>query len=156
MTQLQSSCKRTMKSVLTNEWKAQWKAGTYSQTYRARFGGDLDKAAPALYHSLPKACAAILIQLRSGKAALASYLHRIKKAESPYCECKQGNQTVTHVIEECPLFRIQRRRVLGRPVIRSAHDILSDPTTAKKAAYFMLQTGLLDQFRVARQQIMME
>ena len=156
MTQLQSSCKRTIRSALTEQWKAQWKTGTSSQTYRARFGGDLDKTALALYSNLPKACAAILIQLRSGKVALASYLHQIKKAESPACDCRQGNQTVTHVIEECPLLRTQRRRVLGRAVIRSAYDVLSDPTTAKKSAYFMLETGLLDQFRAARQRLTTE
>ncbi len=37
-----------------------------------------------------------------------------------------------------------------RPVVRYAYEVLSEPDQAVKAAAFMIQTGLLDQFRVVR------
>ena len=109
-----------------------------------------------LYEGLPKALAAVLIQLRSGKIALASYLYKIKKVLQPWCECHQGNQTVAHILEECPQFAKQRKREFGRPVVWGVRDILSDPKTAKKAAWFTLKTGLLDQFRVVRQRLIID
>src|ERR1700733_15293332 len=77
-------------------------------------------------------------------------LFKIKKVDDGSCQCNLDYQTVKPIIEECPPYQEQRRRELGRPVIRNVYDVISDPKTALKAARFMLQTGLLDQFRVVR------
>jgi ribonuclease HI len=107
--QLQASYKRKAKAYAADTWKKEWYEAPHGIEYRSWFrnteGGALNKKVDRLYAGLPKAMAAILIQLRSGKIALNSYLHKIKKIESPTCTCKLGRQTVTYVIEECPLFR---------------------------------------------------
>jgi hypothetical protein len=51
-----------------------------------------------------------------------------------------------NIIEECRQFKNQRKQELGRQAIRSAYATLTDPKTARKAAQFVLKTGLLDQF----------
>jgi ribonuclease HI len=151
MTQLQAACKRVLKQQATEEWEKTWAIATTGQGYRDKFGTAKPPTINKLYTRLPEALAAILIQLRSGNVALASYLNKIKKVPFPNCECgSQANQTVAHIIEECPLFRERRRTELGRPFLRSAVDTLSEPASAKKAAWFMLKIGLLDQFRVVR------
>lgn len=75
------------------------------------------------------------------------YLYKIKREERPWCKCHTANQTVEHVIEECPLYRRQRKHHLGRYVVQDVRTILSHPQKAVKAAQFMLSTGILDQFR---------
>jgi hypothetical protein len=133
MTQLQASCKRILKKQTKRQWNNEWKVAPTGQDYRVKYGSAETKTGD-LYKGLPKALAAILIQLRTGKVALAAYLHKIKKAPSPGCECNQANQTVAHVLKECPQYQKLRRQELGRPVIRSAVETLSEPATAKKAA----------------------
>jgi hypothetical protein len=96
---------------------------------------------------MPKAVSSILTQMRVEKIGLAGYLFAIKRAEEPACKCETSNQTVAHILEECPLYRKQRRRHFSKPVLRNTTTILSDPRMAEKAANFMLLTGLLDQFR---------
>lgn len=155
MKQLQASCKRILKKETATQWGQTWIDDRSGQLYRKWFGKTIRKDILTIYNGLPKALAAIVIQLRTGKVALAAYLHKIKKVENPYCDCREGNQTVTHILEECPLFRELRTQELGRPVIRSARDTLTDPKTARKAAYFMLKTGLLDQFRVVRRTLIL-
>jgi hypothetical protein len=85
--------------------------------------------------------------MRTGKISLKGYLYSINRAESPKCECNTSNQTLTHILEECPLYRKQRKRYLDHYVLRDSRIILSDRRTAQQAAKFMISTGLLDQFR---------
>jgi hypothetical protein len=105
-----------------------------------------------LYRGMSKPHAAILVQARSGKIGLKSYLYKIKRADSPNCECDRAEQTVNHIIEECPLFRTTRKELLGRVVIRNAIEVMEDPKRAKLAVQLLLRTGLLDQFRIVRQE----
>lgn len=145
---LKASCKRILKRVCYDRWTQSWATNTTTgASYRRQFGSLLDKHINNLYAGMPKALSSLLIQMRVGKIGLNSYLHKIKRAKRPWCECKEGNQTVAHILEECPLYRRQRRSIFNRPVLRDVKLILSYPQTAAKAANFMLSTGLLDQFR---------
>ena len=66
---------------------------------------------PALYNKLSRNTCAKVIQLRTGHCGLNSYLHRFGLADSPLCECKNGQETVEHFLLECPLHREQRREL---------------------------------------------
>ncbi len=111
------------------------------------FGSLLNNHINKLYAGMSKALSSLLIQMRVGKIDLNAYLHKIKRAERPWCECREGNQTVAHILEECPLYRRQRHSIFNWYVLRNVKLILSNPQTAMKAVNFMLSTGLLDQFR---------
>ena len=59
--------------------------------------------------------------MRSGHCGLNSYLHRFGKADSPYCECGYGKETVQHYLLECRKFKDQRaslRTTLGAERMR--------------------------------------
>ena len=144
---LKATIKRDLRKECLDQWKDQWHMETTGRLYKRQFGSTLDRHISKLYNELPKALSSILIQMRTNKIGLAKYLHSINRAEEPGCTCKTANQTVSHIIEECPYYRVQRTRHFNQPVLRDIKTILSDPRTAAKAAHFMLDTGLLDQFR---------
>ncbi|KAG0158417.1 hypothetical protein PDIDSM_5931 [Penicillium digitatum] len=77
------------------------------------------------WKGLRKATTSVLIQLRTGIIGLAEYLSKIKRSDSPRCQCDLGNQSVKHVLLECPLLKEL------------------PPIVAK----FMIASGLLGQFQ---------
>jgi hypothetical protein len=58
----------------------------------------------AYWKGLRKATLSVLIQLRTGIIGLAEYLAKIKRKDSLRCGCDMGNQSVRHVLLECPLL----------------------------------------------------
>jgi ribonuclease HI len=144
---LKAATKRVIKKACQTLWHKSWSKIDTGHLYRRRYGNGLNRHINTLYAGMPKAVSSILTQMRVEKIGLAGYLFAIKRAEEPACECETSNQTVAHILEECPLYRKQRRRHFSKPVLRDTTTILSDPRMAEKAANFMLSTGLLDQFR---------
>ena len=72
-------------------------------------------------------------------------------AEDGRCECRQGNQTVKHILLECRLLARQRRNLWTEEATRARKErgknldierILTDGTCAKKAAMFLKKTEL--------------
>ena len=62
-----------------------------------------------LTRSLSRNHASILFQLRSGHVPLNTYLHRVKKEDSPICpSCHQYRETVMHYILHCEAFTAAR------------------------------------------------
>ena len=97
-----------------------------------------------LTEKLPRKLTSILTQLRTGHAALAKHLHRIKKADSPLCPaCLQRPETVQHLILHCPAHQAARhtlRTKTGGQDIKIAKIL----TTAKYLCAlfrFIAQTG---------------
>jgi hypothetical protein len=54
---------------------------------------------------------------RTGRKLDPTAAYGINRAEEPGCACKTANQTVPHIIEECPLYRTQRRKHFSQPVL---------------------------------------
>jgi hypothetical protein len=71
--------------------------------YRKVFGPGPDKKINLYHGALPNALSAILIQMRTGMIGLSGYLHKINRAEGPYCNCQLGHQTVPHILGDCYL-----------------------------------------------------
>jgi hypothetical protein len=144
---LKAATRRVINKACQTLWHKSWPKSDTGHLYRRRYDDDLNKHINKLYTGMPKAVSSILTQMRVEKIGLAGYLFAIKRAEGPACECDTSNQTVAHILEECPLYRAHRRRHFSKPVLRDTKMILLDPRLAEKAANFMLSTGLLDQFR---------
>ena len=67
-----------------------------------------------LTRSISRNQASILFQLRSGHVPLNTYLHRIKKVDSPICQsCLQFRETVMHYVMRCETHTIARRTMFN-------------------------------------------
>lgn len=91
------------------------------------------------------------MQLRTGRIGLGAYLARISRRESARCECDLGNQTVAHVLLECPLYieeRTQMQAALSEQnVVFRRDDLLTRLEARVIVAGFMVRTGTLEQFQ---------
>ena len=121
--------------------------------YKKRYGIDnsnsivFDRHVNKIYNSLlHKAEASVLIQIRTEKIGLYGYLHKINRADDPWCGCKQAYQTVRHIIEDCECLEDTRFTFLGTSYVRDARVFLRDSELIPKTVRFILATGLLDQF----------
>jgi ribonuclease HI len=99
---LKSTALRVGKATVLRERKRLLQQAEHGkQLYR------LDQALPRnhmvkAYNSMSYEESRILVQLRTGHNGLHSHLHKIKKAESPQCECGLGEETVAHFLFLCP------------------------------------------------------
>ena len=106
-----------------------------------------------LHQNLRKAESSALVQFRTGRTGLASFLYWIgvPKFQSPICPCGQGEETPHHVLRHCPLEESNRQSLRtmcggGIDVVR----LLNTPEGAGVAARWIVQSGRLNQFRVAK------
>ena len=68
-----------------------------------------------------------LSQLRTGYSVLSrATLHRLGLTEDADCRECGANDTVRHLLTECPAYSVQRRRLWGGP-LPSLEDVLSEP-----------------------------
>ena len=78
-----------------------------------RYTWSLDLALPGphtleLYGALSSNEASMLIQARSNKSHLNSSLYRMRVADSAMCKCGHDDETIRHVILECPRWVAER------------------------------------------------
>jgi hypothetical protein len=72
----------------------------------------IDKALPGghtrvLYDALKRLESDVLCQLRTGKARINSYLHRIGAVESDMCDSGQAAETMEHFLFRCTKWDAQ-------------------------------------------------
>jgi hypothetical protein len=112
-----------------------------------------DKKVLRLFDSLSKPYTSILIQMRSMRIALNHFLFKVKAVESDECYCSEGSQTPRHILMQCPLYADLRQTFLDKIRMTDLGDstdydaIVSHSQATRYVAEFMLQTGLLGQFR---------
>jgi hypothetical protein len=90
----------------------------------------------------------VIVQLQTGKIALAGYLGTFGAAPTTECPCGLGRQDADHILTSCPTYADMRNEVLWNEAREPDYRrILSQGPLVKKAAQFMLRTRLLGQFR---------
>lgn len=105
------------------------------------------------WKGLREATISVLIQLRTGIVGLAEYLCKIKKIDSPRCKCDLGNQSLRHVLLECPLLEESRAEMVeglfeaGISTMLGEEEMLRESKAALVVAKFMIASGLLGQFQ---------
>ena len=145
-----SSSKMLIHRRAIAEWEQIWDQSTRGRATR-RLNPKPTKKVLIKYTGLRRAMAACLVQMRTGKIALAGYLHAIGRANTNRCSCQLGIQTVRRVLLECPNWKDLRTEIWGTaPRGQDLAEVLGDPLQAKTASYFMLRTGLIGQFRMAK------
>jgi ribonuclease HI len=147
---LAAAAKRRIRREAKAEWEKSWVAEKTSRPTK-RLVEIPTKKTLEYWSDLRKATASILMQLRTGRIGLAAYLHRINRRDSARCSCDLGNETVSHILLECPLLQDERnwmRNALSeRGVALRLDELLTRPEARAVVPEFMIRTGLLDQFR---------
>ncbi len=93
------------------QWKARYNKAVEEAVARRRHNRKVpaDLAQPrkgpqAVYRGLKKHESSMLIQIRTGKLGLNTFLHRqgVPGVASPACECGTGAHTAAHFTLDCP------------------------------------------------------
>jgi len=109
-----------------------------------------EQAPRKLYARLTKAEATALFLLRTNVLGLNAWLAAIGVPEvGPQCDCGWPRQTVQHILLHCP--RYERASLLAKCDSTRYNDILTRPTCAPHAGRWLVRSGVLEQFRTARQ-----
>ncbi|KUM55612.1 hypothetical protein ACN42_g11637 [Penicillium freii] len=152
---LAAAASKSIKQESSIAWEKEWTKGGIRRTARrTRRLIDVPNKSNLLYwKGLRKATTSVLIQLRTGIIGLAEYLCKIKKTDSPRCKCDLGNQSVRHVLLECPLLEELRAEMVeelfeaGVSTMLGEEEMLREAKAAPIVAKFMIATGLLGQFQ---------
>jgi ribonuclease HI len=149
---LASTAKRRVRRRIKEKWAQEWAKETTGKPNQ-RLVKAPDKKVLRLFESLSKPYTSILIQMRSMRIALNHFLYKIKVVESDECYCGEGSQTPRHILMQCPLYADLRKTFLDKVRETDLGDstdydaIVSHSQATRYVAEFMLQTGLLGQFR---------
>ena len=133
-------------------WKERWQAAA-KKTNRtsATFSGGWETQPLSLYEGLPKHEATAVFLLRTEVLGLNDWLARIGvPGINPQCPCGTGRQTLQHILAFCPSQIQPRANLLLKTGTTELREILKAKKTAKAAAQWLLETNLLEQFRVAK------
>jgi ribonuclease HI len=143
---LAASCRQRLRAGFAAQWQDSWNTNPHGAQTRRIFSAP-SKAVLALHSGLKRAASSIVVQLQTGKIALAAYLGTFGAMDSVDCTCTLGRQTVEHILTACPLHETHRNNILwasGRET--DYRRILSQASSVRKAAQFMVATRLLGQF----------
>ena len=101
-----------------------------------------------LYKELQKAEASLLLQIRTGRIGLASFLFRAGASDfpTPLCVCGQAEETAKHITSSCSLYSRQRQQVFFNP---QDFTIISNPELLQKFLYWFMSLKRLNQFNLA-------
>ena len=109
-----------------------------------------ERAPLTLYEGLSKHHATALMLLRTEVIGLNAWLAKIGVPDVwPACDCGWQAQTVKHVLYFCPKYRRQREGLLIELGTEDLCEALSHVRSAQLAARWIVQQGVLAQFRAA-------
>jgi hypothetical protein len=138
------------KKAILHEWRKRW--SREKEQRKSRWCSRAAVEEPSanrlkLHTQLKKAESAVLIQARTGRIGLAHFLSKacVPGFESPACKCELGNETAEHLLLHCQLETERRGWRRGATL----SDLVSDPKNTAITARWIIQSGRLDQFRLA-------
>ena len=134
-------------------WEATWHAETKGRA-AYRYTAIPSKAVLRLHAGLSKRQSSLLVQLRTEKIGLRDFLfrRRVPDISNPWCACREGRQTVRHLLLTCKTHRNLRRQEFdGHSGSTDLRTILTKRKLAIKALRFMEQTMILGQNRIAEE-----
>ncbi len=101
---------------------------------------------------LQKAESTLATHIRTERIGLNAYLHsrNVPGTDSPRCGCGWSHQTAKHVLMHCPDWSHLRSRMLQDAGSSDYRIIVATTKGLRAVAKMMMETELLEQFRVAR------
>ena len=97
---LSTSTYQEAKTLLRNRQKCQWKKAT----------GDYNPSTDPI-NRLARHEQTAIFRLRTGHCGLRAHLKRTGIMDSALCDCKEAEQTVHHILQDCPIWRKQRHQL---------------------------------------------
>ena len=94
------------------------------------------------YHYLDREQQVIIFRLRTGHNRLNKHMcSKLHLADSPSCNCGQGDQNAEHILQSCPRLQVQRKEVwpLETPLNTKLYGCRDE---LAKTAQFVLATCL--------------
>ncbi len=139
-------------------WEALWDEYQASIPEQARSTaqcGNLKEDRRSLHVELAKAESSVLTQMRTGKISLAHFLYTMRVPEffSAHCTCGWMRQDVKHVLLFCPELAEGRQELIDSAGTQDMRQILSTKKGVKAAAKWLMQTGILQQYSLANEQL---
>jgi hypothetical protein len=107
----------------------------------------------ALHQLLRKPETALAVQLRTGKNGFNAFLYpaRVPSLLSPLCSCGLGHQTAKHIIIHYRNFSAARHALRdNQGHLPDFKQLLTTPTGLQKVTKWVIQRGILGQYRRAR------
>ena len=93
-------------------------------------------------HRLPRKDQCALFRLRTGHCRLGTHAFKMGHSETAACECGERSQTVSHILQECPLLATTRQQLW--PIEPSLHTKLwGIRTDLELTAEFIRLSGIL-------------
>ena len=82
-----------------------------------------------------------IFRLRTGHCGLRAHLKRIGIMDSALCDCKEAEQTVHHILQNCPIWRKQRHQLWpqGEPTTNKLWGTAED---LRRTTQFLTTCGL--------------
>jgi ribonuclease HI len=141
---LKSARIRLIKAEAKQQWRYAWNNNTHTgHALRRNMKARGFKTGSKFYNQISsRKAAATLARLRTGHCGLNQYLHRCKRADSPYCDCGDGKETVEHYLLECVLHKEARnslRRKVGMGKMK-VPSLLGQPKLIKHTMEFITST----------------
>lgn len=144
---LRSTVKTWSHKQSHHAWRTNWETETRGRT-SFRLTPKPTKKVLELHEGLSKRQSALLVQMRTEKIGLQDFLfnRRVPGITNANCPCREGRQTVSHILLRCRRFRQLRRQEFGTlPGRHNLRVILNKRKAAAKAIRFIEQTEILGQ-----------
>jgi hypothetical protein len=136
---------------LYQEWEQRWRhiaSDKSATTWRAPWR----PPATRTYDNLQKHEATALFLLRTEVIGLKSWLHSVGvPGILPRCACGWEAQTVRHIMIHCPQYIATRAALFRQAGSTNLQMILSTPRGGKAAARWLIASGILPHFTLARE-----
>lgn len=146
-----ASLKRAIRQYVEREWAADWSVAKHGRVTFALVPKPIKKIL-TLHSRLTKPMSAVIVQARTGKIGLRSYLFSIGKVESRYClHCTNTPESLRHVLLDCPKYARLRAKHFGAFMHWNLKDLLNDNSRTKNLANFLIQSRLLGQFHAVEE-----
>lgn len=142
-----ATCRQRLRLAAAEQWKAEWTSNPHGLHLRKIFAAPSNRLLD-LHTGLRRAASSAIVQLQTGKVALAGYLGTFGAMETTQCSCGEGRQDTEHILVACPNHEELRNEVLWETSRETDYRrILSQALLVRKAAKYILATCLLGQFR---------
>ena len=116
--------------------------------------GDLYDGRFDHHKMLRKAESSVAVQMRSGKIGLNVFLNRMGvPGIDPDCKCGWRRQDVKHILLFCPKSYKDRPRLLAEAGTEDLQTMLTTVNGIRAAARWMINSGWLNSFGVASEQL---
>ena len=141
---LKSTHTRLIKAEAKQQWLSMWSNNMcMGRALRRNMKMRDFKTGEKFYNNITsRRTAATLARLRTGHCGLKQYLHRFKHADSPYCDCGDGKETVEHYLLECTLYKAARNVLRRNAGARKMNvpSLLGQPKLIKHTMEFITST----------------